>query len=253
MTPRVSILIPCFNEAARIERTLPRVLEYLDRAGLDAEVIPIDDGSTDTTGRVLESSAQGDERVCPVRLPRNRGKGGALIAGVDKAGGEVILFFDADLSYRLANIERALSHLDEGCQVVIGARDLSRSAGGYSLMRRAASLAFNGLVDLFLDLDIPDTQCGFKAFEASTAKALFDCLTIERFGFDVELLFLARRWGLKIERMPIEMVHQTGSSVRLLRDSVRMFADIARIWTNARRGRYPEDRSTSCTQFPAQA
>lgn len=240
--PRLSVLIPCFNEAGRIGTTLPEVTGYLATLPYACELLLIDDGSTDATGAMLEAAAgaAGPVRVRAFGLPVNAGKGKALALGVANAEGEVVLFFDADLSYPLAHVAEAVDLITgtAGFDVVVGARDLSDAGKrGYSPMRKLASGVLNGVVDLVLGLGVPDTQCGFKAFRGDVAKALFAALTIGRFGFDIELLYLVRRWKLRLHRMPIAMVHRPGSTVRVLPDSLRMLRDIAHIRRHA--GRYP--------------
>jgi len=237
--PRLSVLIPCFNEARRIGGTIPEVTRYLAALPYASELVLIDDGSSDGTWSLLERA---QSEVAPViralHEPHNGGKGKALGTGVAAAQGEIVLFFDADLSYPLAHVDEAVRAIAAGADVVIGARDLGRQGRlGYSPLRKLASAALSGLVDLALELDIPDTQCGFKAFRADVAKALFASLTIGRFGFDIELLYLVRRWHLKLERLPIVMTHRPGSTVRLLPDSLRMLRDILRIRRQAQR--YP--------------
>ena len=238
VSPHLTVLIPCYNEERRIADTVPRVVAHLETLSCTWEVVLVDDGSSDGTWAQLEGFTRELPGVRAVRQAANGGKGRALAAGVQAARGEVVLFFDADLSYPLAYIAEALAAIDGGADVVAGARDLDAAGrADYSLVRKAFSTAFNGLVDLVLGLGIPDTQCGFKAFRADVARALFGALTIGRFGFDVELLYLVRRWNLVLVRMPIVMVHRPGSTVRVIPDSLQMFRDIVRIRRQA--ARYP--------------
>lgn len=242
--PKLSVLIPCFNEAGRIGTTIPEVVGYLRGLGYGAELVLIDDGSGDGTWAILETAAREAEArgdavaVEAVRLAQNGGKGRALAAGVEAARGEIVLFFDADLSYPLSHVAEAVAAIEGGADVVIGARDLAPAGrADYSWLRKAASGALNGIVDLVLGLGVPDTQCGFKAFRAEVARPLFSALTIGRFGFDIELLYLVRRWGLALVRLPVVMTHRPGSTVRVLPDSLRMLRDIAKVRWQARR--YP--------------
>jgi len=252
------VLIPCYNEASRIGDTIPEVTRYLAGLPYATELVLIDDGSSDGTWAILEAAAQAmggplgllseassrtpeglpmapSVSVRALRQPDNGGKGRALAAGVATAEGEVILFFDADLSYPLAHVDEAVRAIADGADVVAGARDLGgEGRHGYSPLRKLASGTLNGIVDLVLGLGIPDTQCGFKAFRGDIAKALFAALTIGRFGFDIELLYLVRRWELRLHRMPIVMAHRPGSTVRVLPDSLRMLRDIVRIRRQAR-------------------
>lgn len=239
--PELSIVIPACNEASRLPRTIAAVTAWLDANHSDAQLILSDDGSKDGTPALIRAAAYRDPRILAVCDPVNRGKGAALRRGVARSTGSAVLFFDADLSYPLDTIDVALDGLRAGADLVIGARDLNPDHGhrGYSLVRRAATAVFNGVVDKSLGLGIGDTQCGFKAFRGDIARSLFAELTIERFAFDVELLYLARRWSLRIERIPVEMTHASGSSVHLMRDSARMLRDILRIRVRGQRGQYP--------------
>jgi len=233
------VLIPCYNEAARIGDTIPEVTRYLAGLAYASELVLIDDGSSDGTWALLEAAERaadaGGVRVRALRQAVNGGKGHALATGVAAADGEVVLFFDADLSYPLVHVDEAVQAIAAGADVVAGARDLGgEGRHGYSPLRRLASGTLNGIVDLLLGLGIPDTQCGFKAFRGDIAKALFAALTIGRFGFDIELLYLVRRWELRLYRMPIVMAHRPGSTVRVLPDSLRMLRDILRIRRQSR-------------------
>ena len=242
----LSIVIPAYNESARLPSTLANVLAHLDERPYAAEVIVSDDGSSDDTTEIIESVRRRDDRVVLVASPTNRGKGSALKLGVRASRGTCVIFFDADQSYPLSCIEEALVLLDGGADLVVGARDLGRDPGrhSYPLVRRAATLCFNAVVEGLLGLGVADTQCGFKAFEGNTARSLFEALTIEGFGFDVELLYVAHTWSLRLERLPVEMTHESDSSVRLLRDSVGMFVDVVRVWDKGRKGRYPRKVAT---------
>ena len=240
-TPDLSIVIPACNEQGRLPRTIAAVTAWLDQNHPQAQLILSDDGSSDGTPDLIRAAAQADPRIVAVCHPVNRGKGAALREGVRQTSGRAVLFFDADLSYPLDTIDIALAGLAAGADLVIGARDLAPEHGhrGYSLARRAATAVWGGVVDRALHLGIGDTQCGFKAFQGEWARPLFAALTIDRFAFDVELLYLARRWSLRIDRIPIEMTHASGSSVNLARDSARMLRDIARIRIRGERGLYP--------------
>lgn len=241
--PELSLVIPAHNEAERLPDTLERLLAWLDeRPTLPGEIIVVDDGSSDGTLALLEDAAAEDQRVVPLASPSNRGKGAAVALGMSRTRGRYALFFDADLAYGLGYIDPALALLRAGAEVILGARDLTPedSRHNYTLPRRLASSAFNRMVMRVLDLGIRDTQCGFKAFEGHVARALFPCLTIAGFGFDVELIYLARRWHLDVELLPVEMREQEGSSVNVVRHGLEMAADLASIYWRARQGKYPQ-------------
>ncbi|HOU53577.1 MAG TPA: glycosyltransferase [Myxococcota bacterium] len=240
--PALSLVIPCYNEAPRLPGTVQEVARFCDTWARPCEVVLVDDGSRDGTREAILQAASAHAFVRPVLLPRNRGKGAALRAGVATTTGSAVVFFDADLSYPIVTVEAALRELQAGADVVIGARDLGRAAGGdrpESLLRRVSHGVFAALVDHYLHLGIPDTQCGFKAFRGSVARALFASLTVDRFAFDVELLALARSWNLRIHRLPVTPVQRDGSSVRLVRDSLEMWRALVRIRRQVREGRYP--------------
>lgn len=236
---RLSIVIPAYNEAARLPRTVAEVSAWLDAARPDSEIVVVDDGSTDDTRAVL--GAMREPRLVTIFAAENRGKGAAVTRGVLAARGEQIVFLDADLAYPLEQLDALLARLDAGADVAIGARDLLReeNRASYAPIRRAATAIFNGLVTLTVGLKARDTQCGFKAFRRAAARALFSTLTTERFGFDVEVLFLAERWGLRVDRVPVRMRANVESSVRLVGDSLNMAADLLRIRARSRRGVYP--------------
>ena len=238
----VALIIPCYNEASRLGDTLREVAAFCGQSGLSCQVVLVDDGSTDSTRDVIMQGARDYPFVLPVILPQNRGKGAALVQGVMASTGETVVFFDADLSYPLDTILTALRELQAGADVVIGARDLGAAAAASSrpsFVRRITHFAFSAMVDHYVHLGIPDTQGGFKAFRGPVARALFTRLTIDRFAFDVELLALARLWGLTIRRIPLDATRREGSSVRLFHDSIEMWRALVQIRRRVRSGNYP--------------
>ncbi len=240
--PALSMVIPCYNEALRLPGTVREIASFCAGFGRPCEVVLVDDGSRDDTRSAILQAARDHDFVRPVLLPRNRGKGAALREGVGTTTGSVVVFFDADLAYPLSTVGAALREIEAGADLVIGARDLGRAADMERQdppLRRASHAVFAAMVDHYLHLGIPDTQCGFKAFRGPVARALFACLTIDRFAFDVELLTLARAWGLRIGRLPVTPLHREGSTVRLVRDSLEMWRALVRIRRQVRRGRYP--------------
>jgi dolichyl-phosphate beta-glucosyltransferase len=176
-----------------------------------------------------------------VTLARNRGKGKAVATGVAASRGRVVAFIDADLPYTLANLDHAVALVAEGdADVALGARDLAESSydPSYPLARHIAGRTYAALVRLALGLPFGDTQCGLKSFRGDLARRLFPFLTIDGYGFDVELAYLVCSRGYRITRFPVTLSHRHDSRVRLVRDSLRMFGDLWRVRRNERRGAY---------------
>jgi len=229
--PTVSIVIPAFNEAHRIVPSLTALSDYCERRLGRYEILCVDDGSTDGTARMV-CAAGLPEAVRVLRLPHNRGKGGAVQAGMLWAAGDHRFYTDADLPYRLTAFEDALDLLHSGtCDIVAGDRTLGtcrhRRSGGF--WRRLASCMFRRAVRRVARLDAGDSQCGFKGFTAAAADAVFRTLTTMGFAFDVEILLLAEASGLRVARMPVHLVHCGGSSVRLPREAFAMTLDLVRL------------------------
>lgn len=230
--PTVSVVIPAFNEEAGVGETLDALSNWLRSTGLGWEVLVVDDGSTDRTSEVVRAASTREPRIQLFTLPANEGKGAAVRRGVLESRGEVVVFLDADLPYELANVEQVVAQVKSGAtDIAIGGRDLPGSDldRSYPLRRRFLGRAFSGIVRALLVPDIPDTQCGLKAFSAAAAQILFSESKLKGFGFDFEVLFLARKYGFRIERVPVGMSHRHESKVRLLADSVRMFTDVLRV------------------------
>lgn len=236
---KVSIVFPCYNEARRLPRTLARYLAHFPRDPDAVEVVVVDDGSTDQTQVAARAAAGGDPRVRVLRTERNHGKGFAVRSGVLAAGGERILFTDADGSYGPEQAERVLAALD-GAPVAIGARALQ--PGSAPLLRRLASPVFNRAMRLALGLPYHDTQCGLKAFRRQAALAIFRRARLDGFAFDAEALLLATRLGFEVVEVPVEATDFDGSKVRLVADALRMLADVWRVRRAAASGAYDEVR-----------
>jgi dolichyl-phosphate beta-glucosyltransferase len=242
-SPELSIIIPCFNEEQRLPASLEKIAGYLRERRPNAEVIVVDDGSTDRTAAIAESWR---DRIPTLRVlsnGANRGKGFSVRHGSLEARGEVILFTDADLSSPIEEGEKLLAALQTH-DVAIGSRAVDRSLIEVheSLFRDFAGIVFNRIVQTILRLPFVDTQCGFKAFRRERCRIIFEQQTIERFGFDPELLYLARHHGLSIEEVPVRWAHSPATKINMLRDSVGMFLDVFVIRWNAMRGRYRKGR-----------
>jgi dolichyl-phosphate beta-glucosyltransferase len=237
----LSIVIPAYNEERRLPRSLDRIQAWLAARSLasGAEILVVDDGSTDATPRLArESPAPG----APIRLisnGSNRGKGYSVRHGMLEARGCIGLFTDADLSAPIEEADKLLSALCDA-DVAIGSRAMNRKLIEIhqSRLREFAGIIFNRIVRLFTGLPIEDTQCGFKAFRSASCRPIFEQQRIEGFGFDPEILFIARNHGLRIAEVPVRWAHDPGTKVRVVRDSVVMFLDLWVVRWNWLLGRY---------------
>lgn len=235
----LSVVIPAYNEEARIGPSLARVVAHLAARGGRSEVLVVIDGSRDRTAEIVRAT---DARV-PVRLLDrgvNGGKGSCVRRGMLAARGARRLFTDADLSTPIEEIERLLAALNAGHDVAIGSRRLaaSRVPVPQPWWRRLMGRGFNAAAQWLAVPGIHDTQCGFKLFSAAACDAVFSRQRIDDFGFDVELLWIARRLGLRIAEIPVTWIDDPRSTVRPVRDATRMFLDLLRIRRADRRGLY---------------
>jgi glycosyltransferase involved in cell wall biosynthesis len=235
----LSIVIPAFNEELRLPASLERIAVYLKNGNREAEVLVVDDGSRDRTAAVAESFRDRIPGLRVIANGSNRGKGYSVRHGMREARMDLVLFSDADLSAPIEEADKLVAALDQ-YDVAIGSRALDRSliAVHESAFREFAGIVFNWIVRFVLRLPFVDTQCGFKAFRREKCKIIFEQQRIERFGFDPELLYLARHHGLSAVEIPVRWAHSPATKVNMLRDSVQMFLDIFTIRWNAMMGRY---------------
>jgi dolichyl-phosphate beta-glucosyltransferase len=238
--PALSILVPSFNEEARLAPTLEMIANYIRSSNQMTEVLVIDDGSTDGTARVAESFRNSVPGLRVLSNETNRGKGYSVRRAALEARGEYLLFTDADLSAPIEEAEKLLSAL-QTYDVAIGSRAMNRNLIEVheSAFREFAGIVFNKIVRFILRLPFVDTQCGFKAFRREKCKLIFQQQTIERFGFDPELLYLARHHGLTVVEIPVRWSHSPATKINMMRDSLQMFVDVFIIRWNALTGRYP--------------
>lgn len=237
----LSIVVPAFNEERRLPQTLDKILAYLAKHKRSSEVVVVDDGSRDATAEVAEGFAKLHKQVRVLRNPGNRGKGYSIRHGVREAAGEWILFTDADLSAPIEELEKLFRAIEEhGAQVAIGSRALDRSLIGVhqSWFRENAGRLFNLLMRIIVGLPFWDTQCGFKLFRRDAAQEAFGRGVIDGFGFDVEVLYIARKLGHKIVEVPVRWDHADGTKLHMTGDSAKMFADLLRVRLNDWRGVY---------------
>jgi dolichyl-phosphate beta-glucosyltransferase len=232
--PQLSVVVPAYNERARIQATLSRIVAYLDetRPG-DYEVIVVDDGSDDGTADLVADLAPNNARLRVLRYTPNRGKGHAVRYGMLRAQGRFLLFCDADLATPIEEVETLFARLDQAHAIAIGSRDTP----GANLTRRQSPVRemggklFNRCVQALAVPGIRDTQCGFKLFTREAACDVLSHCRVDNFSFDVEILYLARQRGHGIAEVPVRWAHQEGSKVRFLRDGWRMLKTLWRIRT----------------------
>ncbi|HZA38062.1 MAG TPA: dolichyl-phosphate beta-glucosyltransferase [Candidatus Baltobacteraceae bacterium] len=230
MLPPFSIVIPCFNEAARIGKTLSATLDYLAAAAPESELIVVNDGSTDATATIAREVLS-NTKIATRLLENfpNRGKGAAVRSGLLAAQKPIGLFSDADLSTPLEETPKLIEPItDDQIDVAFGSRALDRSLIGIRQpwRREHAGRVFNLLVRVATGLPFWDTQCGFKAFRLDICRPIIEAVRIDGFAFDVELLYLAQRAGLRIREIPVRWNHAEGSKVRFIHDSLRMLREV---------------------------
>ena len=237
MTPEISIVIPAYNEAHRLPGTLDRIERYLRETGVPAEVIVSDDGSRDDTAEVVRRRAAAWPQLRLVSAVRNSGKGAAVQLGMADARGRFRVFSDADLSVPIDDLEKLLKALRNGAGVAIASRALRASEVQVHQpwYRETMGKTFNKLVRIFVLGGVKDTQCGFKAFSAEVAERVFPALQTRGFGFDVEVLYRARRAGYKIVEVPTRWINSPQSRVHPIRDSFAMFVELLAIPDRVRR------------------
>jgi len=244
MNPLISVVIPAFNEEARLGFTLEKILVYLDGRRLAAEIVLVDDDSQDGTFLVANrfSEAHGlADRMQILRSSQNRGKGFSIRRGMQAARGTFALMTDADLSTPIEELEKLEREVVSGPRdIAFGSRDIEGSvvAVHQSWFRENSGKIFNRFVRLITGLPFRDTQCGFKLFKMSSCRALFEKQRVFGFGFDVELLYVASKWRLSMKEVPVVWRHAPGSKVRFATDAPRMFLDLFRIRWNDWRGYY---------------
>ncbi|HEV8449588.1 MAG TPA: dolichyl-phosphate beta-glucosyltransferase [Gemmatimonadaceae bacterium] len=238
----LSVVIPAYNEVARLPATLRDLQAFLDRDGRRAEVIVVDDGSTDGTSEVVRRIEADDDRIRLIRLPQNRGKGYAVRTGIVNTAGRLVLFADADGATPFEELARLETQIAAGARIAIGSRAIPDGATRVEarFYRRVAGRLFHAVVRLYAIRGFVDTQCGFKLFDAPVAHDLFSRMRMTGYSFDVEVLLMALRAQYPVAEVPVNWVHQPGSKVRVVRDGLRMALDVMRIRANAARGMYDQ-------------
>jgi len=268
--PKYSIVIPAYNESARLPATLASVVNCIQARGWDAEIIVVNDGSTDATADVVREFANktpvirtiqellteavpaGPEELRMVELRlldnlRNRGKGYSVRAGMLAARGEVVLFTDADLSAPIEEAERLFDAIRQGADIAIGSRWLEsgRQTQRQPIYRQFFGRCFNGVTRAIMRLPFADTQCGLKAFSRHAAQTVFQLQTINHWGFDPEILFIALKHGFWVIEVPVAWAHDERTRMSYLKDGVKMLQELVSIRWNALCGRYDRPRETA--------
>jgi glycosyltransferase involved in cell wall biosynthesis len=238
--PKYSIVIPAFNEAARILGALEAVVACIRQHGWNAEVVVVDDGSRDQTAALVSAFARNNPEIRMLQNPGNRGKVYSVRNGLLHSFGEVVMFTDADLSAPIEEAVGLFAAIASGADIAIGSRWLERTRQTIRqpLYRQFFGRCFNAVTRAVMGLPYADTQCGFKAFTRAAAQTVFQLQTIERWGFDPEILFIARKRGYRVDEVPVSWAHDERTRISYLRDGTRMLQDIAIVRWNALLGRY---------------
>jgi len=227
----LSVVIPAFNEECRLEATLDKLDAFIQTSDWNAEIVVVDDGSTDGTARLVTRHMQEKPYLRLLQNHINRGKGFSLRRGVEAALGDIVLLTDADLSVPLNEAPKLLAAIEQGADIAIGSR--GAQAGGACAAapwhRRLCSAGFRMLVQSVLGLRFADTQCGFKAFKRKAARLTFSRQRIQRWGFDPEVLMLAERFCFVVKEIGVESVHDNRSRINVVRDSFQMLCEVLKI------------------------
>lgn len=239
----LSIIIPAFNEAERLGASLETILAYLEETNPSAEIIVVDDGSSDDTAKIAEQVLATKPQIASrvIRYEQNRGKGYAVRTGLLAARGEIALFSDADLSTPIEETPKLVEPILQGkADVAFGSRALDRNLIGthQPWRREQGGKVFNAIVRTLTGLPFWDTQCGFKAFRMSVFRPLLGVMKIDRFGFDVEFLYVANLADLRLKEIAVRWNHCDGTKVNVFRDSRKMFGEVRQIRQYAKRGVY---------------
>lgn len=243
MKRELSIVVPAYEEEERLGESIRKILSYVGDKGIAAELIVVDDGSRDRTADVAKQVCSEFENLETkvIRYELNRGKGFAVKTGLLAASADIALFSDADLSTPMEELHKLIDPIAAGeCDVAFGSRALDRSLIGthQPWRREQGGKVFNLVVRLMTGMPFWDTQCGFKAFDLVEFRPLLNVMKIDRFGFDVEFLYVARLHGLRLQEIPVRWNNDERSKVSVIRDSIRMFDEVRQIRKNARNGIY---------------
>ena len=246
--PWLSVIVPAYNEERRLPATLEKLRAYLSRQPFAYEILVVDNASTDRTAEIVREQASRDPAVRLVQLPA-RGKGIAVRTGMLQAAGRYRFFCDADLSMPVEELERFYPPQLNDMDIAIGSREAPGARRyGEPPYRHFTGRIFSIAVKLLILRGFEDTQCGFKCFRDTAAQDLFSRQRFNGWSFDVEVLYIARRRGYRIREVPISWHYQSDSRIRLVDDSLRMFADLLRIRWNGLRGAYDRPDPTAISK-----
>jgi glycosyltransferase involved in cell wall biosynthesis len=236
----LSIVVPAYDEAERLPQTIERIAAYVESKPFTAEVLIVDDGSRDHTAEVVREASRRWPDVTLIQNPGNQGKGYSVRNGMRHASGRIALFTDADLSTPIEEADLLLEAIEAGNDIAIGSRGLRPELIGIhqSLFRETAGKIFNLVVRSVTGLPFKDTQCGFKAFRREAARAIFSRQQTVGFGFDVEVLYLAKKLGFRTTEIPVRWSHNEGTKISMFGDSIRMFTDVLRVRWMDLQGKY---------------
>jgi dolichyl-phosphate beta-glucosyltransferase len=229
--PLLTLVIPAFNEAGRIGQTVATVTQYLDCQPYSWELIVVIDGGPAAAAVEARQAASSRPNVRTIENDVNRGKGYSVRRGFSEARGHRLVFIDADLSLPIEGLAAMMARFDAGADLVIGSRMVPGASelGTPPALRLKMGRVFNGVVQMVALPGLTDTQCGFKGFTAQAARTIFAAQTIDRFGFDVEVLYLARKHSYRIDEVPVICTYHSGSSVRRIGDVLNMLTDVCRV------------------------
>jgi dolichyl-phosphate beta-glucosyltransferase len=244
-----SIVIPAYNESTRIADTLAKALVYCRQRGWNVEFLVVNDGSTDGTAQMVRRLSESFPELRLLENPGNRGKGFSVRNGMLHAMGDVLLFSDADFSSPIEEAGKLFAAIASGADIAIGSRWMNTDlqVRKQPLHRQLFGRAFNLALRLVLGLHFKDTQCGFKAFSRHAADAVFPLQNIDRWGFDPELLYLARKFDLKVVEIPVKWAHRDGTRINPLRDGLHMLLELFRIRWNSFSGKYAGEPHSATT------
>ncbi|HLQ44884.1 MAG TPA: glycosyltransferase [Planctomycetaceae bacterium] len=242
----LTVVVPAFNEELRLPATLTQLKSSLDDWGINYRVLVVNDGSGDRTAELADGFGP---RFSTLNLPRQRGKGAAVRAGMLQATGRIVAFTDADLPFELTALRSGYDLIArQQCEVVFGARDLHGSASVVRrrLLRTVASEVFRQIVKRLISREVTDTQCGLKIFRRTAAHEIFSRTTIDGFAFDTEVVFLTRRLRIPFRRIPVVLINEYSSTLSLARQALPMLLDVLRVRRRVLKDAYFLNQKTDC-------